>query len=42
MELIKNDLESIGIKHDIFISESEIVKDFLTKAIIKLKSNGDI
>ena len=34
MELIRNDLKSLGIKHDIFFSESEIVnKDLVIKAV---------
>ncbi|MAK12396.1 MAG: arginine--tRNA ligase [Candidatus Pelagibacter sp.] len=43
MSIIKNDLKSMGIKHDVFISESNIVKkDILSKAINELKNKGDI
>ena len=38
MELIKNDLMQLGISHDIFFSETEIVrKDLVNKAIKNLK-----
>ena len=40
MELIKKDLELLGIKHDNFFSETEIVnKDLVNKAIESLKKN---
>ena len=43
MDIIKDDLKKMGINHDIFVSESEIVnKNILIKAIEKLKSKGDI
>ena len=39
MTLIKNDLKNLGITHDHFFSESEIVKnDLVTKIVEKLKS----
>ena len=38
MKLIKSDLKLLGIFHDVFISESEIVKkDLVKKAVTKLK-----
>ena len=37
MELIKNDLKLLGISHDNFFSETEIVKKDLVK--ISLRSN---
>ena len=38
MELIKNDLKLLGIKHDNFFSETDIVsKDLVNKTIKKLK-----
>ena len=43
MDIIKNDLDKMGIKHDIFISESDIVKkNILSKSIEKLKQEGAI
>ena len=43
MAIIKNDLKIMGIKHDIFISESDIVKEnILSKSIEKLKQEGAI
>ena len=43
MDIIKDDLKKMGINHDIFVSENEIVnKNILIKAIEKLKSKGDI
>ena len=43
MAIIKNDLKIMGIKHDIFISESDIVKgNILSKSIEKLKQEGAI
>jgi len=41
MELIKNDLKLMGIKHDNFFSETEIVnKDLVNKAVKKLKKKN--
>ncbi len=41
MELIKNDLNQLGISHDIFYSETEIVtKDLVNKAIKILKDKN--
>ncbi len=41
MELIKNDLKLLGISHDNFFSETEIVnKDLVKKAVIKLKEKN--
>tara|TARA_B100000035_G_scaffold240147_1_gene208503 strand:+ start:56 stop:1777 length:1722 start_codon:yes stop_codon:yes gene_type:complete len=41
MELIKNDLKLLGITHDNFFSETEIVnKDLVNKAIKKLKKKN--
>ena len=38
MNLIKNDLKQLGITHDNFFSETEIVKkDLVKKAVQKLK-----
>ena len=38
MELIKKDLKLLGISHDKFFSETEIVnKDLVNKAVKKLK-----
>ena len=43
MGIIKNDLNQMGIKHDIFVSESEIVKkNILSKSIEILKEEGAI
>lgn len=43
MAIIKNELKIMGIKHDIFISESDIVKEnILSKSIEKLKQVGAI
>ena len=43
MSIIKNDLNKMGIKHDIFVSESDIVKDkILSKSIKILKDEGAI
>ena len=43
MNLIKNDLDIMGINHDIFTSESAIVREnILSKAINKLKDKGAI
>ena len=43
MAIIKSDLKIMGIKHDIFISESDIVKEnILSKSIEKLKEEGAI
>ena len=43
MSIIKNDLKLMGIKHDIFVSESDIVKEnILSKSIEKLKQEGAI
>ena len=43
MNLIKNDLNIMGIKHDIFTSESAIVREnILSKAINKLKDKKAI
>ena len=43
LQIIKNDLKHMGITHDIFTSESDIVKnEILSKAIKKLKNKGDI
>jgi arginyl-tRNA synthetase len=40
MELIKNDLNLLGISHDNFFSETEIVKkDLVSKAVKKLSDN---
>ena len=41
MELIKNDLKLLGISHDNFFSETEIVnKDLVNKAVNKLKEKN--
>ena len=41
MELIKNDLKLLGISHDNFFSETEIVnKDLVNKAVKKLKDKS--
>ena len=41
MELIKNDLKQLGISHDNFFSETEIVKkDLVNKAVQKLKEKN--
>ena len=41
MELIKNDLKQLGISHDNFFSETEIVKkDLVSKAVQKLKEKN--
>tara|TARA_B100000963_G_scaffold360477_1_gene391501 strand:+ start:6198 stop:7901 length:1704 start_codon:yes stop_codon:yes gene_type:complete len=41
MNLIKNDLANMGVKHDLFISENDIVKkNILSKAITKLKNEN--
>ena len=41
MELIKKDLELLGISHDYFFSETEIVnKNLVTKAVNKLKKKN--
>ncbi len=41
MNLIKNDLKQLGIIHDNFFSESELIKkDFVNKSINKLKSKN--
>ncbi len=43
MDIIKNDLNCMGISHDVFTSETEIVKNkILSKAISELKNKGDI
>jgi arginyl-tRNA synthetase len=40
MKLIKNDLQNLGIKHDKYVQESELVdKDLVAKTIKKLKQN---
>ncbi len=36
MNLIKNDLKQLGITHDIFLSETEIVKKNLVKKVVNL------
>ncbi len=41
MSLIKEDLKRLGISHDIFISETDIVnKDLVVKAVTKLKEKN--
>ncbi len=41
LDLIKNDLEKLGIKHDNFFSETEIVKkDLVNKAVKKLRKDN--
>ena len=41
MELIKNDLNLLGISHDNFFSETEIVnKDLVNKAVKNLKDKN--
>ncbi len=41
MEMIKSDLSKLGIKHNNFVSESELVnKNLVTKAINELKKNN--
>ena len=41
MELIKKDLKLLGISHDIFFSETEIVnKDLVNKTVKKLKEKN--
>ena len=41
MEMIKEDLDKLGIKHDNFISErSNVEKKLVEKAIKKLKNNN--
>ena len=43
MGIIKNDLNNMGIRHDIFISENDIVKEkILSKSIQILKKEGAI
>jgi len=43
MKIIKSDLQSMGIQHDIFVSEQDIVKKkLLDKAIQILKKNNNI
>tara|TARA_Y100001958_G_C21241185_1_gene568991 strand:- start:1806 stop:3509 length:1704 start_codon:yes stop_codon:yes gene_type:complete len=43
MDIIKNDLNNMGIRHDLFVSESDIVKEnFLSKSIEILKTKGAI
>ena len=41
MNLIKNDLKKLGIKHDNFFSETELVKkDLVNKTVKKLKDKN--
>ena len=41
MDLIKNDLQKLGINHDIFVSESELVKkDLVNKSVKFLQSKN--
>ena len=41
MELIKKDLKLLGISHDIFFSETQMVKkDLVNKAVEKLKKKN--
>ena len=41
MNLIKDDLKKLGIKHDNFFSESEIVKkDLVNQAVEKLREKN--
>ncbi len=41
MSLIKNDLSKLGIKHDIFVSETDLVKkDLVNKAVKTLQSKN--
>ena len=43
LDIIKKDLDLMGIVHDNFVSESDIVnRDILSKAIDKLKNKGDV
>ncbi len=43
MQIIRNDLKKLGILHDVFTSETDIVKNkILSKAIVKLKDKGDV
>ena len=41
IELIKNNLDNLGVKHDIFVYESELIKnEFVSKTIKKLQKNN--
>ena len=41
MNLIKNDLRKLGVKHDNFFSETELVKkDLVKKAVEKLQNKN--
>ena len=43
LDIIKTDLDLMGIVHDNFVSESDIVnRDILSEAIEKLKNKGDV
>ena len=43
IKLIKKNLEDLGVKHDIFIKESQLIKKkFVNNAIDKLKKKGDV
>ena len=43
LDIIKKDLDLMGIVHDNFVSESDIVnRDILSEAIDKLKNKGDV
>jgi len=43
MDLVKSDLKNLGIKHDIFFSESELLqKDSVKKTVTALKKNNFI
>ena len=43
LDIIKKDLDLMGIVHDNFVSESDIVnRDILSEAIEKLKNKGDV
>lgn len=43
LDIIKKDLDLMGIVHDSFVSESDIVnRDILSEAIDKLKNKGDV
>ena len=41
IELIKNNLDNLGVKHDIFVYESELIKnEFVSKTIKKLQKDN--
>jgi len=43
IKLIKNNLENLGVKHDIFVKESQLIKNkFVTNVIDKLKKKNHV